>query len=650
MLIFDQLKKSEPQVRVLSLLILLGMSILLVGLWHVQVISAKRYQANLENQSRQKIRIPALRGGIYDRNGQPLAVNQASFSINLYLEDLRPAFNPEYKRLKAVKVEESGKLTGSQMNALERLARFNVINGAAQKVSSIIQRLITLDPGKVHRHWETRRILPMPVAEKLSPIEVARFAETPFDRTGTNLDLQPRRHYPHNETAAHILGYLTVDDGSDGAMDSIFDYRMPGIKGVGQGVESYFNSRLAGEPGGKSVLINHVGYRQSEDLLQPSRPGDDVHLTIDLDVQKIAERALAKVSQHVRGAVVVMNPRNGDILALVSAPAFDPNRFPGVSHEYYNYLMQDDRQATRCRATQENFSPGSIFKIVVALACLEKGTMNPHERYKNEGYIMMGRRFADEARPGMYDFRRAFIKSSNSYFIHHGDKVGPRLVIEMGNRFFLGQHTKVPTWQDNSGQFHKVDAVAPGKWYKGDTANLCMGQGRIDMTPLQAAVMTSAVVNGGVVYWPRLHERVSPHESRQGRKGRFNPPGKIRGNLGVRTENLRIVVDAMLADVDGANGESGTGKHAAVPGVRIGGKTGTAEIKRRGVVVDKTTWFTSFAAYPGEAQPRYVVVVLVESGGSGGKTAAPVAGRIYRELLARDKPTLRVADTATSNF
>ena len=104
MLIFDQLKKSEPQVRVLSLLILLGMSILLVGLWHVQVISAKRYQANLENQSRQKIRIPALRGGIYDRNGQPLAVNQASFSINLYLEDLRPAFNPEYKRLKAVKV------------------------------------------------------------------------------------------------------------------------------------------------------------------------------------------------------------------------------------------------------------------------------------------------------------------------------------------------------------------------------------------------------------------------------------------------------------------------------------------------------------------------------------------------------------------
>lgn len=646
MLIFDQLKKSEPEVRALSLLILLGMTTLLAGLWHVQVVSAKRFQANLENQSRLRIRVPAVRGGIYDRNGRPLAVNQASFSINLYLEDLRPGFRPEYRRLVASETEKHGTLTKSQKAALERKARFNVINGAAQKVSVIIQRPIVLDPPKVHRHWIARRALPMPVAENLSPVEVARFAEMPFDRTGINLDPQPRRHYPNNESAAHILGYLTVDDGGDEALDSIFDYRMPGIKGVGQGVESFFDSRLRGEPGGKSVLINHVGYRQSEDMLQPSRPGDDLHLTIDLDVQTIAERALAEVSPHVRGAVVVMNPRNGDILALVSAPSFDPNRFPGVSHEYYKYLMEPERSATRCRATQDNFSPGSIFKIVVALACLEKGTMNPNELYKNEGYIMAGRRFKDEARPGMYDFRRAFIKSSNSYFIHHGQKAGARAVIEMGNRFFLGQPTRIPTWQDYPGKFPKVENVAPGKWYIGDTANLCIGQGPIDMTPLQAAVMTSAVVNGGNVYWPRLDERVSPHESRAGRKGRFNPPGKIRGKLGVRPENLRLVTDAMLADVEG---NEGTGKEAAVPGMRIGGKTGTAEIKERGVVVDKTTWFTSFATYPGEQQPRYVVVVLVESGGSGGKTSAPVAGRIYRDLLARDKPMLRTAGATSSS-
>lgn len=650
MLVFDQLKKSEPQVRALSLLILLGMSILLAGLWHVQVISAKRFQANLENQSRWRIRVPAIRGGIYDRNGRALAVNQASFSINLYLEDLRPAFRPEYKRLKALKIEEVGTLSKDQKTKLEYQARFNVINGAAQNVGSIIQRAIVLDATKVHRHWIARRALPMPIAEDLSSVEIARFAETPFDRTGINLDPQPKRHYPHGESAAHILGYLTVDDGSGEDLDSIFDYRMPGIKGVGQGVESYFDNRLRGEPGGKSVLINHVGYRQSEDTLQPSRPGDDLHLTIDLDIQRIAERALAEVSAHVRGAVVVMNPRNGDILALVSAPTFDPNRFPGVSHEYFNYLNEPDRSATRCRATQENFSPGSIFKIVVALACLEKGTMNPREPYENEGYIMAGRRFKDEARPGMYDFRRAFIKSSNSYFIHHGLKVGPKAVIEMGDRFFLGQPTRIPTWQDNSGIFPKLENVAPGKWHAGDTANLCIGQGSFDMTPLQAAVMTSAVVNGGAVFWPRLDERVSPHQSRAGRKSRFNPPGKIRGRLGVRPENLQLIVDAMLADVTGANREDGTGNEAAVPGMLIGGKTGTAEIKKRGVVVDKTTWFTSFGAYPGEQQPRYVVVVLVESGGSGGKTSAPVAGRIYRELQARDKPALSAGGGASATL
>ncbi len=641
MLIFDQLRKSEPQLRALSLLVLAGVSTLLAGLWHVQVISAKQFQANLDSQSYRTIRVPAVRGQIFDRNGRALAANRASFTVNIYLEDLRHLFRPEFERLKALKETELGhKLTRAERSPLEPLARFNVINNAAQQVAQVIQRPIALESDKVNRHWLARRALPMPIAENLTPAEVARFAEAPFDHPGINLDSQPRRHYPYKETAAHILGYLMVDRGVDEEIESEFDYRMPGVQGGGTGVESVFDRYLRGDPGGKSVLVDHIGYRRNETMDQEPSPGDDLHLTIDLDIQQLAERELAKVSPHVRGAVVVMNPRNGDILALVSAPAFDPNRFPSVSTEYWNYNNDPERAAFRCRATQDNFPPGSIFKIVVALACLEKGTLNPRQIYDNKGYIMVGRRFKDTAPPGPYDFRRAFIKSSNSYFIHHGLEARVRAIIEMGDRFFLGQPTKIPTWQDYAGNFPKLENIWPGKWFDGDTANLCIGQGPIDMTPLQAAVMTSAVANGGTVYWPRLVERIAPHESRAGRKGRFNPPGRVRGRLDVRPENLRLVTSAMLADVGDSDG---TGTRAAVPGMRIGGKTGTAEIKERGVVVDKKTWFVSFGQYPGEAQPRYVVVVLVESGGSGGKTSAPVAGAIYRSLYERDKPALRAS-------
>ena len=643
MLIFDQLKKSEPQLRVFSLLVLGGLSTLMAGLWHVQVISAKQYQANLDSQSYRTVRVPAVRGQIFDRNGRVLAANRAGFTVNVYLDDLRHLFRPEFERLRVEREQElDRKLTRAERAPLEPLARFNVINNAAQQVARVIQRPIKLDSIKVNTHWIRRRALPMPIAEKLTPAEVARFAESPFDHPGVNLDSQLQRHYPHNETAAHVLGYLKTDNGAASDIDSEFDYPLPGLKGGGTGVESVFDRYLQGEPGGKSVLIDHIGYRRNESMDQEPLPGDDLYLTLDLDIQKIAEEELkSKVGRHVRGAVVVMNPRNGDVLALVSLPAFDPNRFPGVSHEYYNFQNAEPRAAFRCRATQNNFQPGSIFKIVVALACLEKGTMTPHEIYHNKGYIQVGRRFDDTARPGPYDFRRAFIKSSNSYFIHHGLEARVRTVIEMGNRFFLGQPTKIPTWQDYAGNFPKLDIIRPGKWFDGDTANLCIGQGPIDMTPLQAAIMTSAVSNGGTVYWPRLVERIAPHKSRAPRKGRFNPPGKIRGHLNVAPRNQSRVLDAMLADVEDSEG---TGNLAAVPGMRIGGKTGTAEEKKGGVVIDKKTWFVSFGRYPGEDQPRYVVVVLVESGGSGGKTSAPVAGAIYRRLYERDKPSLQVAN------
>ena len=198
----------------------------------------------------------------------------------------------------------------------------------------------------------------------------------------------------------------------------------------------------------------------------------------------------------------------------------------------------------------------------------------------------------------------------------------------MGDQFFLGQRTGLLPRQEVAGQFPTLRDVRD-KWYDGDTANLSIGQGRISVTPLQMALMTSAVANGGVIYWPRIVSRVEPVDPDASSKMTMIPKGKIRGHLQVRPENLKALQYAMWTDVQQ---EGGTGRRARIEGFDIGGKTGTAEVKSRGKR-DKITWFVSYG--PTE-NPRYAVVIMIESGVSGGKTCAPIAKQIYEALLERE--------------
>lgn len=627
MLIFDQLKKNDPQLRALSWLVLGAMGVLLVGLWYVQVFSHREFTENLRAQSFRTVRIPAIRGRILDRQGRPLAENRPSYNVCLFLDELRAQFKAEWARSRP-----SGWLPRARRLELESQARYRVASNLAFRVGAILGQPVRLEYEAFCRHYAQQLALPLPVVTDLDTAQIARFQEHPGGLPGVDLDIQPVRYYPHRSTAAHVLGYLVRDDSSAVDEDAFFNYRLPDYRGR-VGIEGAFDQDLRGKAGVKSVLVNSLGYRQAEDIWTPAEPGRNVVLTLDLGVQQAAESALRTLGSDTRGAVVVLDPHSGDLLALASAPAYDPNAFvPAITPQEYARLSDPALRPQINRATQENYQPGSIFKIVTALACLESG-LNPNEVIYNPGYIYVGRRFINDlAPPGPYDFKRAFLKSSNTYFITNGLQAGIEAIIRIGQRLHLGERTGLPTGQEVPGNLPSLRRVRAG-WSPGDTANICIGQGEVDVTPLQMALMAAAIANGGKVLWPRLVSRIEPADPHRGDTPVQFPAGRIRDELGVQPRTLEVLREAMVADVED---REGTGRAAAVPGLRVCGKTGTAQVtdaRRR--VVDHTTWFVSYAPY--EA-PRWVVVVMVESGRSGGATCAPLAQLIYRALLQMDPP------------
>lgn len=654
MLIFDQLKKNDAQLRLLALVFALGLGILLAGLWWVQVVQARGYRASVESQSYRTVRLPSVRGEILDRNGEVLAENRARYNISLYLEDLRGSFRKEYLRIRPMRNTTNAlafwkswlglsevrpvpvRLTTEQSSNLVWDARCHVINQVVIQLAATMRNpAIQLDTNEFKRHYNTRRALPFPVVRDATPVQIARFSEQLAGNIAADLEIQSTRVYPHGSTAAHVLGYLRRDNQPTEDEERDYYHRLPDFRGV-VGIEGHFDTELRGQAGGKSVLVNSLGYRQSETVLDPTEPGQNVVLTLDLRIQKAAERALrTHAGPSGRGAVVVMEVHSGDILALVSSPASDPNYFIRGFPPAEIALWNDaDLGVQKNRATREVYQPGSTFKTIVALAALENG-LNPNQEFRVDpdpynpvkGAFFIGRhRIKDTAPPGNYNLRRALVRSSNSYFVTNSLRPGVfEKVCELARRLHLGERIGVPLMQESAGNF-PTPARLRASWLAGDTANISIGQGELDVTPLQMAVLTAALGNGGIVLKPRLVDRLEAQDQAALTPPTVFPTRQIRGELGVSAASLKLVRDALL---DETEHEEGTGRRAQVPGLKICGKTGTAEWVEKGATRN-TTWFISFAPYH---QPRHAVVVMVEDGTSGGTTCAPVAADIYRALL-----------------
>ena len=662
MLIFDELKKNDPQLRLVAMVLAAGLCILLAGLWWVQVVSAHEYQSHLETQAYRTVRLPAMRGKILDREGRVLAENRPRYNLSLYLDDLRKQFDDAYAPLRKQALEiqkqaiaaQEKKLgrsltkaerkqfayTTEQLQQLHAQARLSVANNLVAQIGRQLGQPLTLDAKKFERAYETRLALPFTILPDLNDEQIARFEEKFSGGLGVDLEMEPARVYPSGDTAAHLLGYLRSDDRSAQGEDSFFNYRLPDYYGV-VGIEGRCDAELRGHAGEESVLVNNLGYRQSENVWSQPEPGHNVVLTIDLDLQRAAEKSFtAHQGADAHGAVVVMDVRSGDVLAMVSSPTFDPNDFAGgISQDKWQKIQ--DLTAEKNRATYENYAPGSIFKTVVALAALENG-LDPAEIYHvdanpenpNKGMIFVGRRrIKDTAPPGDYNFKRAFIHSSNSYFINAGlTHARIENVIRIGKEFHLGERTGLFARQETGGDFPNEDRIHSG-WTDGDTANVCIGQGEVAVTPIQMAVMVSAIANGGKVLWPRLVDRIEPQDPASGEATTNFPSGLVRDQLDVHPRNLQILRDAMLADVQSSEG---TGTAAAVDGLQICAKTGTAEVQdAHNHDIGQNFWFASYAPYE---HPKYAVVVMVEGGlhGSGGLDCAPIAHDIYEEILKKE--------------
>jgi penicillin-binding protein 2 len=558
-----------------------------------------------------------------------LAENRPSYNLDLYIEELRPAFDEMFTLARAGR-----KLTRAQRNDLRTRVRFAAISNAVQRAAQLAQQPLQLTERQFRRHHDQWPYRPLPVLQNLTPQQTAQVLEQSVGVAGLELEVQPVRHYLLGADLAHHLGYLSRADLVTDPEESGCNYSLPSYQGA-VGLEWALEKELSGAAGIKQVVVNSLCYREAESIWIAPTPGRNAVLTIDAQIQKAAAAALRSAGPNTRGAIVVMDPQNGDLLALASAPAYDPNEFVWpISEERWRELNDPKLRPMFNRATQGTYPPGSVFKVITALACLESGVLhsaNLTSQLNNPGYYQLGRRrIRDTAAPGDYDFRRAFKRSSNTYFITYGLKAGRERILELGRHFSLGQRTGVPTRQDAGGYFPRPEEVR-WLWNEGNTANLCIGQ-EITVTPLQVAVMTAAIANGGKVLRPRFVFRTEPPEPGLDENGTNYFAPQLRGEVPVKAENLEIVRAAMLADVEDPEG---TGRAAKVPGLDVCGKTGTAQIQRGGVVVEHITWFASFAPY---ANPRYVVVVMVEGGVSGTVTCAPLARRVYEAVADRTRP------------
>jgi penicillin-binding protein 2 len=656
MFLFHILKRKDRRLRVIAIIVGTGLFVLLAGLWFVQIVCASRFENNSRRQSLKRVGMPAIRGKILDRSGRVLADNRPQYNAILYLEDLQGQFGEAFSNLSKaygerhpLAVQKNGRvrLPAETSRELRLEADCQVVGNIAFQVGEALQEHRILNTNAFLRHYTNYPYVPYEIAPALAPRQVARFAEQLSGQPELEMETQPVRSYPNGSLAAHILGFVQKETFD---AEQFPDY-------VGRtGVERVFDSHLRGRAGVKLVLVNSLNYRQREDIETPNEPGGDVYLTIDLDLQRAAEQALARAQANVRGAVVVMDVRNGDILALASAPAYNPNSYVAGLTKSEVVALNDPKNTPQInRAIDGAYPPGSTFKIITAIACLETG-LDPNEVFDSPGYYQASpkaRPIRDHAEAGKYNFNRAFFRSSNTYFCHYGVKAGLAKILQVAKRFHLGEKTKFPIGPEVAGNMPGPEEAGVSL-LQSSTPDVSIGQ-EITTTPLQMASVIGAIANGGKIFWPRLVSHARSPET--GDDEQLFAPGRLRDTVEIHPRHLELIRHAMLDDTEhpaDSAGGGGTayswfhdGNKPRLANFRVAGKTGTAEVKSSSANSPRSiTWFDSYGPYE---NPRYAVVVMVEDGSFGGPTCAPVAEKIYEAIVKREQSSSPPAATLARN-
>lgn len=449
------------------------------------------------------------------------------------------------------------------------------------------------------------------------------------DLPGTIIEPEHRRHYPYDGLASHQLGYI----GKVSQAQRKQEQQDIGLLTGQGGLEKIYDKYLRGFAGRRMIQVNAAGRKVKDLGIEEPKPGTDVYLTIDLDVQKAAEEGLGDRA----GAVVAMDPNTGEILALASHPNFDPNLFPrGILPKDWVRLMNDPSHPLYNRAIQSVYPPGSTFKIIVSLAGLESGVIKLDDKVTCRGFLTSGRhsfRCWKKGGHGPISFHQALVESCDVYFYTMGERIGWDRVAEYAKKLGYGNLTGIPLPDEKPGLIPTTEwkKKRTGEaWYAGDTYINSIGQGFVLVSPIQACQLMCAVANGGYFYRPMLLKQARNRET--GAIKTFSPERMRRITLDASAlEEVRRALAGVVNEPDG------TAHGARTPLAVVAGKTGTAQViaqKVPGRKLSESTqdhgWFISYA--PAD-DPRIAVAVLVEHGGHGGSAAAPVAKKVIEEYM-----------------
>ncbi len=587
--------------RLLIVTVILGLAFLVLGsrLWYLQVLKGEEFeQFSMENHIRVE-RIPAPRGRILDRYGKELVINRISFDIYVIPKDVKdiPYLSNSLSQalnLDSQQIEEN-------------------INSAIKK-KSFKPVLITKDINR----------------DQLAYIE-ARRSSLP----GVIIEINNLRQYPHGDLGAFILGYIgKVNEAELKNNPKINNNDLVGKTGVEKGWED----SLRGKDGYKQTVTDALGREVVSDLFiedlqnQKSMPGNDVFLTIDIELQKAAEEILGEES----GAIVAVDVNSGQVLALASKPSFNPSDFiKGIDSETWAKLINDESSPLLNRATQGLYAPGSVFKMVPSVAALSEGFINENDHVYCPGYYKSGNtkfRCWKRGGHGSVNLRSAIVHSCDVYFYKIAEIMGINNLSKYMKAFGYGSKTGVG--------IEEREGIAPSRewkqkrynkpWYKGETIVSSIGQGYVSVTPLQVSMMTAAVANQGKLLKPAIVKEIISYTGEE----KFEHTPELAGHIPVKKEMLGLVREAMVGVV---NDPGGTGRGARINNYTVAGKTGTAQVVSLDSQSDKRkhrdhAWFTSYA--PAES-PEIAVTVLIEHGGKGGAVAAPIAKKIlerYKKL------------------
>jgi penicillin-binding protein 2 len=589
-------RKVTIRLYVLQFAISVAFAVLAFGFWYFQVLQWTKYQELAENNHQRTISLRAPRGVMFDRNGKVLVENRSSFTISIVREHTKD---------------------------LDRTIK------VLSEVAGLDERYVK---DLVNRHRREPTYQPVVVVDDASLAQVAAVLARRLDTELPDVVVEevPTRKYP-DDMAAHLFGYV-----GEASEAQVSDGTLPSRAIVGQsGIEKVYNALLMGEDGARHVVVNSMG-REIRTLNEiPPSEGKRLQLTLDYDVQKATEDAFEAAGFD--GASVVLDPQNGEVLAFTSRPAYDPNAFAaGIDRTTWAALNSDEHRPLTDRAIQGRYSPGSTFKMAVALAGLEEGIITPEFRVSCAGEAnFYGRPFHcwKKGGHGSIDLRHAIEQSCDVYFYTVANMVGIDKINKWATLLGLGVVSGIDLPNEVQGLVPSTEwkrEKMHEKWYAGETISVGIGQGQVSVTPVSMAVYMATLANGGTRVTPHLLKAVD-----EGGGWKPVPPPPPQSRIDVDPEKLQAIRDGLWMVVNAA----GTGGRARIPGKDVSGKTGTAQvISNTGRTAAHTNknlqdngWFVFFAP---RDNPKIAGVVFLEHGVHA-ENAAQVARHILDTFFAK---------------